>query len=718
MLRQSIIAASHCPNPSVAGVAILSATAATRSLIRTRTYVSRLRSASATTSTTTIHNRIPQRFYSSSRSSRSTWSHATTAPGPSTGPFEPLTPPSPSKLGAPRPARSYTRTRRWARRLLILSSLLGLAYLTDKYVYASGIARSLRTFGVGLVVAADYKLNFRPKPLPIPWIGIPEGIPELHRRNAERLSDLLRHNGGLYLKIGQAIAMQSAVLPPEFQAMFSRMFDDAPQDSWEEVEQVIREDFGGRSVEEVFGISFSGAEGKGVMERTARASASVAQVHWARLPDGREVAIKIQKPEIEKQIGWDLWAFKVVTWVYSWWFDLPLYSLVPFTSERLRLETDFENEAKNSEIMRQLVENEPSLRGRVYVPPVYPELSSKRVLTTEWIEGIRLWDKDAMTRPWLGGYGNGSAGVHGAQLDPPDMTAIRSALRKSTQGYTHMIKPERTEWKGRRGKGGLGLSTKDVMTTMVDLFSAQIFKWGVVHCDPHPGNIFIRRLPNGRAELVLIDHGLYVYMSDKFRHEYGEFWKALMTFDNNKIKEITNEWGIKAADLFASATLLRPYEGGDDGGFQTKLMKHLDGNKTASERSYEMQARMKQGIRDVLADEDKWPKELIFIGRNMRIVQGNNQYLGSPVNRIKMMGTWASRSLFQDPNLPLGQRLVNYWHHFLFKCVLALTDVAFYFFRVRQLLHRGGGMEDELEARMRDVAKEFGVELQHNVFEG
>ena len=74
--------------------------------------------------------------------------------------------------------------------------------------------------------------------------------------------------------------------------------------------EVIRDDFGGRSVEEVFGVSFAGVEGKGVMERTARASASVAQVHWARLPDGREVAIKIQKPEIEKQIGWDLWAFK------------------------------------------------------------------------------------------------------------------------------------------------------------------------------------------------------------------------------------------------------------------------------------------------------------------------------------------------------------------------------------------------------------------------
>ena len=181
------------------------------------------------------------------------------------------------------------------------------------------MARSLRTFGIGLLVAADYKLNFRAEPILPLTIGTSgagvkhgegEGIPELHRRNAERLFELLRHNGGLYLKIGQAIAMQSAVLPPEFQRMFARMFDDAPQDDWAAVEKVIRDDFGGRSVEEVFGVSFAGVEGRGVMERTARASASVAQVHWARLPDGREVAIKIQKPEIEKQIGWDLWAFK------------------------------------------------------------------------------------------------------------------------------------------------------------------------------------------------------------------------------------------------------------------------------------------------------------------------------------------------------------------------------------------------------------------------
>jgi len=226
------------------------------------------------------------------------------------GRFEPLRPPTPASLGAPRTARSYRRTRRWGRRLLVLSAVLGTTYLLDRQLYASGIARSLRTFGLGLFVALDYKLNFRPEPV-LGVVGqLCGGIPDLHRRSAERLFDLLRHNGGLYLKIGQAIAMQSAVLPPEFQRMFARMFDDAPQDSWAEVERVIRDDFGGRSVEDVFGVSFAGVEGRGVMERTARASASVAQVHWARLPDGREVAVKIQKPEIEKQIGWDLWAFK------------------------------------------------------------------------------------------------------------------------------------------------------------------------------------------------------------------------------------------------------------------------------------------------------------------------------------------------------------------------------------------------------------------------
>jgi aarF domain-containing kinase len=221
----------------------------------------------------------------------------------SSGQFKPLRPPSPEELGAPKAAGQYKKSRKWTRRLAVFALVGGSVYLVDGQLWAHGLTRSIRTFGTGLYTALDYKLNFRPDP----WIG--ESVQDVHLRNAERLFHLLRANGGLYLKMGQAIAMQSAVLPPEFQKMFARMFDDAPQDDWKDVEAVIKQEFG-KSVEEVFDVSFTGQEGKGFMERTARASASVAQVHWARLPDGREVAIKVQKRDIRKQIAWDIWAFK------------------------------------------------------------------------------------------------------------------------------------------------------------------------------------------------------------------------------------------------------------------------------------------------------------------------------------------------------------------------------------------------------------------------
>lgn len=608
--------------------------------------------------------------------------------------FKPARPPSPEALGKPVAAKTYRRTRKWLRRLIRLTLATALVLGLDSYFYDACLTRSLRTFYSGLVIALDYKVNFRPDP----WIG--DTVADVHSRSAQRVFDLLRANGGLYLKIGQAIAMQSAVLPPEFQKMFQRMFDDAPQNDWKEVEQVIREDFGGRSVEEVFGVSFRGEEGKGVMERTARASASVAQVHWARLPDGREVAIKIQKREIRRQTGWDLWAFRVVSRVYSWYFDLPLYHLVPYICERLMAETNFEFEAENSRKMRDLIQNEPRLSNRVYIPDVYPELSGKRVMTAEWIEGVRLWDKEGVTGTWKGGWRQGSPGAGGARL-PPLPSSVHDAAAAS--GSTENLKPARDAWRGADKTGGLGLSFKPVMQTMVDLFSAQMFLWGLVHCDPHPGNLFVRRLPNGTPELVLIDHGLYIQMTPQFRQQYARFWRALMTFDNATIARITrDDWGINAPDIFASATLMRPYEGGD-----RKVLKRLR-ELSATERrqrSYEMQQHMQKSIRDILANQDKFPQELIFIGRNLRIVQGNNQFLGSPVNRIKITGYWASRALAEDRDARWQVRWKEYGRHLMFRVVLLSTDLVFYWAKIRQLLGLGKGMDDDLEQGMKKMAE-------------
>lgn len=372
------------------------------------------------------------------------------------------------------------------------------------------------------------------------------------------------------------------------------------------------------------------------------------------------------------------------------------------------------NEADNAERMAKLVAGESRLNGRVYIPKVYRDLCSKRVMTAEWIEGVRLWDKDSLTRPWKGPRRQGSPGCKGAPLDPRSRETVLETLHKNTR--EERLKPERDWWKGKDGKGGLGLSLKDVMTTMVDLFSAQMFLWGWVHCDPHPGNIFIRRLPSGKPELVLIDHGLYIHMKPDFRHQYSLFWKSLMTFDNKTLGDIVQSWGINNADVFASATLMRPYTGGDNT-VSGEIKKGLTGKEQA-ERAFEMQQKMRKGIKSILGDEKKWPQELIFIGRNLRIVQGNNQFLGSPVNRIKIAGYWASRSLVDSPDLSYGEKIKNYGRHLIFRLVLFSTDVVFYTSKVRQFFGFGGGMEDEIEAQMKHMAKDFGVELNHSVFEG
>ena len=167
--------------------------------------------------------------------------------------------------------------------------------------------------------------------------------------------------------------------------------------------------------------------------------------------------------------------YRVVSWVYTWYFDLPLYSLVPYITERLQLEVDFMNEADNAERMANLVAGESRLRGRVYIPKVYRELSTKRVMTAEWIEGVRLWDKETLTRRWNGKQRQGSPGCQGSSLSDPDANKAQElTLESSTDGK---LKPDRDWWKGPDGKSGLGLSLKDVMTTMVDLFSAQMFLW-------------------------------------------------------------------------------------------------------------------------------------------------------------------------------------------------------------------------------------------------
>lgn len=482
----------------------------------------------------------------------------------------------------------------------------------------------------------------------------------MHERVASLIYRCLQSNGGLYIKLGQALAMQADALPPVYARMFSRLFDEAPGVPWPVVRDLLEREFG-HPVGDLF-VS---------IDPQPTASASVAQVHRATVRQGgeiKEVAVKIQKPDIQKQVNWDLSAYSWLMYIYEKYvFDIPVYFTVAYTCERLRTELDFLNEAENSRLLMTALEADPEaqcLRDKVAVPRVYDELTTPRILTAEWIHGAKFHDFDAID--------------------------------------------------------ALGVSRKDIMDTVVRLFALQMFRFGIVHCDPHPGNMFVQRGPRG-ARIVLIDHGLYIRESESFRNEFSDLFTAIFQLDQATVCRIAEAWGIGQPDLLASGVLLRPYSIRRGG----RPPPAVDEAKSESERQYEMQMAMKEQLKTMLKDQEKIPRELIFVGRNMRIVQSHNRRYGSPVNRITIMATIASRAQRIREDLTWPDRLRVYWAQTQFILTRGLLEVAFRLWQwgsALVYLRRGKGehvvgFEDMLDRNMRSLAKEnFGVDLSPDLF--
>ena len=517
---------------------------------------------------------------------------------------------------------------------------------------------------------------------------------------------MLQYNGGLYLKSGQALAMQGAILPVEYQELFAKMFDNAEAASWKEMEKVVKEEFGGRSIEEVFGaLDVNATEHTApnagdvvtspnfVFEETPRACASIAQVHYARLADGQPVAVKIQKRAIAKSVSWDLWSMEKLADYCEWVTGLPLSESGKYIAEQIMNEVDFNNEANNAERLRELIDGDKDLRERAYVPRVFRQLSSKRVLTTEWIEGATLWDKENIT---------------GKAASRPVSPA--SSLKGS---------------KPVQSKQGLGLSLDDVMGTVIELWNKQIFHWGFVHCDPHPGNILVRQRPSSpsRAQVVLLDFGLCIDLPDLVRRQYGRFWHALVMADDVGLQQVAQEWGLESADAWADASLLRPYKektGVDENGVDAAMAAAEAKEKKKKETSEERSQRMIAESKAYLGKEGLFPMEMFLLERTLTILQGNNRYLGSPVNRIKLIGLGAARAVQRDerrdPSLRQQDVSVIYGlrRAIFARVALASLDMAYWWSWLRQRLGYGSGFEEELkeaEDRQMDETKDVIAEL-------
>lgn len=482
----------------------------------------------------------------------------------------------------------------------------GAFYAWDRFANRGAILRTFSCVYNIAYIGVDYKLNFR------------EGndIDALHERSADRMYKLIIQNKGLYIKLGQSLAVQANLLPPAYRERLSKLFDRAPQDTWEQCQATIKDEMG-RDPEEVFAW----------LDPQAVASASVAQVHRAQLISGEPVAVKIQHADIPKLTSWDLQTYKAMMWVYDrWLFHIPVYFVAKYVARQCEIEIDFRNELANTEKMRSLVSTDKELR-EVYVPKVYPELSSRSVLVMEWIDGVSLTDP--------------------------------SEVRKS------------------------GLDAKRALVSIFRALSKMTFEWGVVHCDPHPGNWILRRDPANRSrqQLVMLDHGMYIYMSDSLKHEYSELWRAMFRQDTKRVAEITRNWGFDDPEIFASATMLQSY--GEVG----RTEKFADREKAA------------ERLRAFVKDTERVPLALVFIGRAQRILQGVNRMYGSPVNRIRIIVEGATSIA------PTGHGWRIFLAYLWRRSLLMFSEIVFFVLQFKQWL-TGENLEDMFDKSIRKQAGE------------
>ncbi|XP_029854826.1 aarF domain-containing protein kinase 1 isoform X4 [Aquila chrysaetos chrysaetos] len=308
-------------------------------------------------------------------------------------------------------------------------------------------------------------------------MGCPES--KVHLRSAERLRELCCANRGTFIKVGQHLGALDYLLPEEYTRTLKVLHNQAPQSTRQEIEQVIREDLG-KEIKELF-VSF---------EDTPLGAASLAQVHKAVLQDGRTVAVKIQHPKVQAQSSKDILLMEVLLLVVKQIFpDFEFMWLVEEAKKNLPLELDFLNEGRNAEKVAHMLKNFDFLK----VPRIYWELSTRRVLLMEFMEGGQVNDRAYMERN--------------------------------------------------------GINVNEISRNLGKLYSEMIFVNGFVHCDPHPGNVLVKKCPaSGKAHIILLDHGLYQVLSESFRMDYCHLWQALIKADMKRVQKYSRQLG--AGDLY------------------------------------------------------------------------------------------------------------------------------------------------------------------------
>jgi predicted unusual protein kinase regulating ubiquinone biosynthesis (AarF/ABC1/UbiB family) len=296
-----------------------------------------------------------------------------------------------------------------------------------------------------------------------------------HRGSAESIYDAAVDLRGLILKGCQFLGARPDVLPREYVEVLSRLQDRVPPKSFRVVRGILE-----RELERPLGDVFASFSERPI------ASASLAQVHEAWLRDGRRVAVKVQYPEIAGLVRGDLAnlrsLFRAVGFLER---DVDLMPLIDELATHVPLELDFENEGRNAETVARIFRD----RDDVVVPEILWDWTTPRVLTMEFMEGIKVTDLDA----------------------------LRAA----------------------------GVDADRVARILVEAYCAQVLAHGFFHADPHPGNLLVQ--PEG-PRLVFLDFGLSKQLPQGFRQGIVGFTAALIRGEPEALVQAFLDLGFETRD--------------------------------------------------------------------------------------------------------------------------------------------------------------------------